>query len=266
MKITFVGGGNMGEAMIATLLKSKLADPKDIFVSDKSESRRQYLHEKYAVHIFTDNLLAGKFADTIVLTVKPQVLPEVLPELKKRFKPSQLVISVIAGASLQMLRTELEHPAIIRCMPNTPSRIGEGISLWTATPEVSKSQRKQVEKILEEMGKQVYVEDEKVIDMATAVSGSGPAYFYYYIEAMMEAAVKLGFTPEGARLLVMQTIHGSLKLMAALNKEPAELRQEVTSPGGTTAAALEVLEQGGFKELIYEAVKAAHTRATELGS
>lgn len=265
MKIAFIGGGNMGEAMLAAILKKELAKPEAIIVGDVAEARREHLAKKYGVAAASDNLGAVERGEVVVLAVKPQNLAEVMKELGGRLKPTQLVISIIAGAKIKNLSRGLRHNSIIRAMPNTPAQIGEGISVWTATAEVSKQQKESARAILGAMGKEVYVDDEDYIDMATAVSGSGPAYFFLMVEALVDAAVEIGLPREKALALVLQTMLGSGHLIQRSGKEPAELRRMVTSPGGTTAQALEQLEKGKFADLLKRAVKAAYDKARELG-
>jgi len=265
MKITFIGGGNMGEAILSALIKNKVTLAKDITVSDTDETRRKFLAGKYGINISRDNVTAITDADVIVFAVKPQVLTIIMPDLKGKIKPEQLMISIIAGARVATLKNGLTHTAIARSMPNTPAQIGEGMTVWTATREVTATQRKKTEQILSVLGKQIYVEDEKFIDMATAVSGSGPAYLFYFVEALIDSAVELGFTHDEAKLLVLQTVNGAVHLLSQSGKETGDLRQAVTSPGGTTAAAIKTLDEGGFKFLIAKAIKAAYERAKEIG-
>ncbi|MFC1938756.1 pyrroline-5-carboxylate reductase [Chloroflexota bacterium] len=266
MKISFIGGGNMGEAMLTAVLAKGLSSKKEITVSDLSESRREHLEQKYGVSVTGDNLQVVGRGDVIVLAIKPQNLDEVVAEIRGEFRSPQLVLSIIAGARINTLCLGLGYRKVVRVMPNTPAQIGEGMSVWTATPEVTGEQRKWTGFILGAMGREIYVEDEKYIDMATAVSGSGPAYVFLLAEALSSAAVKIGLSYEVAQELVEQTVLGSAEFMRHSDKLPAELRRMVTSPGGTTAAALTRLEKGRFTELIEEAVTAAYHRARELGS
>lgn len=265
MKIAFIGGGNMGEAMLSAILDKGLAVPGDIFVSETSEDRRKYLGEKYEVLATTDRQEVAQGGEVVVFALKPQHLAPEMAELKGLFKPSQLVLSIIAGATINTLHNGLKHNRIVRVMPNTPAQIGEGMSVWTATPEVTKRQKGWASSILQAIGKELYVDDEKYLDMATALMGSGPAYFFLFVEALVEAGVKIGFTREVAQELVLQTMLGSGHLIEKSGKPPAELRRMVTSPGGTTAEALLVLEKGGFTNLVMQAVKAAYDRARQLG-
>jgi len=265
MKIAFIGGGNMGEAMLSAILDKGLSPPQDISVSDISESRRQHLEQKYGTAVMSDNRLAIARGEVVVLAIKPQNLAEVTTELSGQLKPAQLVLSIIAGARIDTLCRELNHRRMVRAMPNTPAQISEGISVWTATAEVTEQQRGWASSILGAMGKEIYVDNEKYIDMATAISGSGPAYSFLFVEALVEAAVHIGLPRNVAQELVLQTMLGSTHLIQRSGKQPAELRKMVTSPGGTTAEALLELEKGGFAHLLRQAVSAAYDKAKRLG-
>ncbi len=265
MKIVFIGGGVMGEAMIKSVLNRRLASPGDIIVSDVSQARRTAIEKSYHVQTTAENGMAATRGEVVVLAVKPQVLTEVLADLKGKMPSESVVLSIVAGVKISALKAGLSHEAIVRSMPNMPAQIGEGMTVWTATPGVNAVQRAMVEGILETLGKQVYVKDEKFLDMATAISGSGPAYFFLVIEALIDAAVHMGFSREVATELVVQTAVGSARAMQATAKHPAELRNMVTSPGGTTTEALLKLEQGGLRGLIMEAVVAAYEKAKKLG-
>ncbi len=255
----------MGEAMLSALLEKKLSQPRDILVSDVSEARRRYLKQKYAVVVIGNNKQAVTGADVVVLAIKPQNLAQVMAELKGRIKSSQLVLSIIAGAKIETLCIGLSHRRIVRVMPNTPAQIGESMSVWAATGGITARQKKWAGSILGAIGKELYVDNENYLDMATAVSGSGPAYFFLFVEAMVEAAVNIGLGRDTAKKLVLQTMLGSGHLLQKSGRLPSELRRTVTSPGGTTAAALDVLEKGKFSKLVNKAVKAAYSRAQELG-
>ncbi|MBE9513230.1 MAG: pyrroline-5-carboxylate reductase [Chloroflexi bacterium] len=266
MKVAFIGGGNMGEAILAAILAKGLSSKEAISVSDVSQTRRQYLGQKYGVTVVGDNRQAVSKGDIVVLAIKPQQLAEVMAELNSQLKPSQLALSIIAGARISTLRHGLSHNHIVRVMPNTPAQIGEGMSAWTATKEVTKQQKTWAGSILGAMGREIYVDDEKYIDMATAVSGSGPAYVFLFAEALVDAAIHIGLSHDIAQELVLQTILGSTQFMQQSGKLPSELRRMVTSPGGTTAEALAQLEKGQFTELIKQAVIAAYNKAKELGN
>ncbi|MBA7484516.1 Pyrroline-5-carboxylate reductase [subsurface metagenome] len=268
MKIAFIGGGVMAEAMLSAILKT-LPAPHAISISDISDTRRLYIEQEYgkkfSMTVVSSNQLAAKEADIVILAIKPQNLAEVMTELSGQFQSSQLVLSIIAGARINTLRLGLKHGCIARAMPNTPAQIGEGISIWTATAEVTQQQKEQAGSILRAMGKEIYVDDEKYIDMATAVSGSGPAYFFLMIESLVEAAVGIGLPSDTAQKLVLQTMLGSGHLIQRSGKTPAELRKMVTSPGGTTEEALLQLQEGGLSNLIARAVSAAYEKAKRLG-
>lgn len=272
MRISFIGGGNMGEAMLSAIL-NKLPAPHNIAVSDVSNVRRLYIKQTYSgkdtntsVKVTASNLEAVKNADVTVLAIKPQNLAAVMAGLNGQLENSQLVLSIIAGARIEALHKGLGHNSIIRVMPNTPAQIGEGMSVWTATAEVTGEQRKQAKDILGAMGKEIYVDDERYIDMATAVSGSGPAYVFLFMEALVEAGVHIGLPRETSYELVAQTLLGSARFAVKSGKPLAELRRMVTSPGGTTAEAIARFEEGKFQELILKAVIAAHEKAKKLGA
>ena len=265
MKIAFIGGGNMGEAMLSAILEEGLSTPQAISVSDIAEARRQHLEQKYGVAVMSSNRQAIDRGDVVVLAIKPQNLVEVMTELNGQLKPAQLVLSIIAGARIETLCLGLNHNCVVRAMPNTPAQIGEGMSVWAATPEVTELQKGWAGSILGAMGKEIYVDDEKYIDMATAVSGSGPAYIFLFMESLVDAAVHIGLPRGMAQELVLETILGSGHFVQRSGKPLVELRRMVTSPGGTTAEALLQLEKGGFSELVKQAVRAAYNTAKRLG-
>jgi len=265
MKIAFIGGGNMGEAMLSAILDKGLSAPQAISVSDIDEVRRQHLEQKYGVAVMSDNRQAITRGDVVVLAIKPQNLVEVMAELRGQLNSAQLLLSIIAGARINTLCLGLNHGSVVRAMPNTPAQIGEGITAWTATPDVTETQKGWASSILGAMGKEIYMDDEKYMDMVTAVSGSGPAYIFLMVESLVDAAVHIGLPQEVAQELVLETLLGSGHLIQRSGKPPAELRRMVTSPGGTTAEALLQLEKGGFSDLIRQAVSAAYNKAKGLG-
>lgn len=256
----------MGEAMIASLLANEICLPADICVSDVSNERRKYLKQKYGVNVTENSADAASGKDIIVIAVKPQNIEDVFNDLHDCLKPEQLIVSIAAGVRLNTLSQGLHHSRIARVMPNTPAQIGSGMSGWTATAEVSTQQRERVKTILGTMGKEIYYDDEGYLDMVTAVSGSGPAYFFLMAEAMIEAAIAIGLPREEAEELVSQTMLGAANLIQGSDKTPGELRQNVTSRGGTTEKALSVLNEGGFPELIRKAIEAAYQRSKEMGN
>ena len=263
-KITFIGPGVMAEAMIAGLLSKKLAKPENITASGPREERVAELNKKYGIKTTTDNASAASHADVVVLSVKPQRLSEVMKGLYK-IRPEALVLSIVAGASIQKISKTLKHQAVVRSMPNTPGQIGEGITVWTASAKTSKEQQENARQILGALGEEVFVEDESYLDMATALSGTGPAYVFLFTEALIDAGVHMGFPRRIAEQLVLQTIKGSVSYYHQAERHPATLRNQVTSPGGTSAEALYYLEKAGFRTAISRAVWAAYQRSLELG-
>ena len=265
MKIAFVGGGTMAEALMGGVLAAKLARPDEISVGEPVGLRREYLAERYGVGTHAENDAAVADADLVLLAIKPQDLPAVAQGLKKELKPNQAALSIIAGAKMSTLMDGLGHSAIIRVMPNTPAQIGYGMSMWTCTPQVDPAQRALTQSILATVGQEIYVDDEKYLDMATALSASGPAYVFLFIEALIDAGVYVGLPRDTARTLALQTVYGSTKLVMETGKHPGELKDMVVSPGGTTAEGLQVLERGGVPATVVEAVNAAYQKSIKLG-
>ena len=263
-KIAFVGPGVMAEAMIAGLLHKKLAQPENITVSGPREERGEQLHKKYGIKATTDNPSAASHADVVVLSVKPQRLSDVMKGLKG-IRSDALVLSIIAGANIKKISTGLKHKSVVRSMPNTPGQIGEGITVWTSSRDVTSEQQETARAILGALGDEVFVEDESYHDMATALSGSGPAYVFLFTEALIDAGVHMGFPRRIAEQLVLQTIKGSVAYYHQAERHPATLRNQVTSPGGTSAEALYYLDKAGFRTAISRAVWAAYQRSLELG-
>jgi pyrroline-5-carboxylate reductase len=263
-KITFIGPGVMAEAMIAGLIRQELAKPENILASGPRENRGKKLHEKYGIQSTTDNASAASTADVVVLSVKPQRLSEVLEGLAS-IKEDALILSIIAGAKIKKIQNALKHDAVVRSMPNTPGQIGEGITVWTASEGTSESQKEMARQILGALGEEVFVEDEYYMDMATALSGTGPAYVFLFAEALIDAGVHMGFPRRIAEQLVLKTIRGSVDYYYQAERHPATLRNQVTSPGGTSAEALYYLEKAGFRTAISRAVWAAYQRSLELG-
>jgi pyrroline-5-carboxylate reductase len=263
-RIALIGAGAMGEAVIAGALRKRLVKPADLIAAAPREERRIELHRKYEIEVAAANSAAVHRADVVVIAVKPQRLTEVMKGLKG-IPADALVLSVVAGASLKKLTAGLKHKAVVRCMPNTPAQIGEGITVWTATNETSAAQRQLARQILEALGEQIFVEDESYLDMATALSGNGPAYVFLFTEALIDAGVHMGFPRRIAEALVLQTLKGSADFYQRAQQHPAALRNQVTSPGGTSAEALYYLEKAGFRSAISRAVWAAYQRSLELG-
>jgi pyrroline-5-carboxylate reductase len=263
MRITFIGGGAMGEAMVKCLLAKKVVAPQDMVVSDVSPLRRELLSREYGVSTSADNGSAVANADLIILAVKPQSLPQIMEEIRG-LAPEQLVLSIVAGAALSGLCRGLNRSSVVRAMPNMPAQIGEGMTIWTATANTEREQKELSRTVLAALGKEIYVADEKYLGMATALSGSGPAYVFLFIEALVDAGVHIGLPRDVAQELVIQTILGSALTVEKTGKHPADLRNMVTSPGGTTTEALLQLEKGGFRSLLLEAVAAAYKKAERL--
>ena len=257
----------MAEAMIAGVIRNGVATAECIVAAGPRVNRGQVLEERYGITSEVENEEAVREADIIVLGVKPQHLKVVLPELKGKLKPDALVVSIIAGATLKKISQGLDVPNVVRSMPNTPAQIGEGITVWTASPAVSEKQRRFAREILSALGDEVFLEDEYYLDMATAVSGTGPAYVFLFMEAMVDAGVHLGFPRRIAEKLVAQTVRGSVDYYQK-REDPvhlARLRNQVTSPGGTSAEALYFLEKAGFRTAISRAIWAAYERSLSLG-
>lgn len=263
-KIAFIGPGVMAEAMIAGLLREQLAKPENITAAGPREERGAELQKKYGIKITTDNAFAASHADVVVLSVKPQRLSEVMKGLKG-IRSDALVLSIIAGASIKKIGAGLKHKSVARSMPNTPGQIGEGITVWASSNDVTEEQQGIARAILGALGDEVFVEDESYLDMATALSGSGPAYVFLFTEALIDAGVHMGFPRRIAEQLVLQTIKGSVSFYHQAGRHPATLRNQVTSPGGTSAEALYYLEKAGFRTAISRAVWAAYQRSLELG-
>lgn len=264
MRLAFIGGGVMAEAMIKAVLDQGLATPKEVAASDVVAARREALSARYGIATVAENRAALRRAAVVVLAIKPQNLAEVAQDLQGRLGEGQVVLSIVAGANLGRLTSGLGHQAVVRAMPNTPAQIGEGITLWTATAEVTAGQAEACRSILSALGRQVQVPQEKYVDMATAVSGSGPGYIFLVAEALVDGAVHLGLPRDLAQEMVLQTIVGSGKFAQVSGKHLAELRNLVTSPGGTTAEGLLALEEGGVRAAFIQAVIAAYEKTLQL--
>jgi pyrroline-5-carboxylate reductase len=263
--IATVGSGVMAEAMIAGLLRGKLVEPSQVVASHPRDERREHLAREYGIRTVTGNVEAVNGADVILLAIKPQMLARVGHEIGPHLRRGQLVLSIIAGATSVAIRGILGHDQIVRSMPNTPARLGRGMTVWYATPETTEDQRAQARALLKALGSELEVDDEKMVAMATAVSGTGPTYVFLVMEALIDAAVHLGFPRHVAHDLVIETLEGSTLFAKQSGMHPAELRNMVTSPGGTSAAALHELESGRLRTVLSEAVWAAYRRTVELG-
>ncbi len=267
-KISFIGSGAMGEAMISGLIRNQLAEPDTLTASDPRMERLEELQTRYSLNITTDNVAAACEADVIVLSVKPQAIDKVMSEIKTCHQEDVLILSIVAGQPIRKIARGLEHDIIVRSMPNTPAQIGKGITVWTAAASVSAEQREMARQILGALGEEVFLEEEYFLDMATALSGTGPAYVFLFMEALVDAGVHLGFSRHVAEKLVTETVRGSVDYFD-MRDDPvhlARLRNQVTSAGGTTAAAMYYLEKAGFRAAISRAIWAAYERSRELGA
>lgn len=265
MRLAFIGGGMMGEAMIAGALARDISDAGSIAVCEIAAARRKVMSSRYGVNATDSPAEAVRDAEIVVLAVKPQEFATAASALVEVLDPRQTVMSIMAGVRIATITELLEHEAIIRAIPNTAAQIGESMTVWTSTPAVSKPAREQVRLLLGVLGKEIYVESEKYVDMATAVSSSGPAYVFLVMEAMIDAAVHIGLRRDMAVPMVIQTLLGSARYADESGKHPSELRNQVTSPGGTTTEGLLVLEAAGLRAAFAEAIQAAYEKAQQLG-
>jgi pyrroline-5-carboxylate reductase len=264
IRIGIVGTGVMAEAMLAGLLEHDLVPARNVVCTHPRAERREVLAATYHVNVAALNLEATVDTDVVLLGVKPQMLGGVMTELRGALHPEQLVVSIIAGATTTALSEGLEHPAVVRCMPNTPAQIGRGVTVWFATGSVDEIGKARTRAMLSALGREFEVHDERQVAMATAVSGTGPTYIFLFIEALTDAAVHLGFPRHVARELVLDTMQGSAEFALQSGKHVAQLRDMVTSPGGTSAEALYELERGGFRTVISDSVWAAFHRTLQL--
>jgi pyrroline-5-carboxylate reductase len=265
VKLGLIGGGAMGEAIIAAVTRAGVASAADITVAEVAAPRRQQLGELYGVRGVEKEALACEGAGFVLLAVKPQDFEKAAAGLKGRLGGGATVVSIMAGVTLSRLQTLLGHDRVVRAMPNTPAQIGQGMTVWTATAAVDADGRSGAGRIFAALGKEVFVAEERYLDMATALSGSGPAYVFLFIEALIDAGVYVGLSREVATTLAVQTVAGSALYAEQTGKHVAELRNLVSSPAGTTVAALRALEAGGLRAAVTEAVIAAFERSKALG-
>jgi pyrroline-5-carboxylate reductase len=270
MHLAFVGCGVMAESMIAGLLRKNLVKPEQVFASHPRANRREDLRAKYGIRVFEENAEAVEKIrehenSMVALCVKPQRLNGVLQDLESSVAPDQIILSIIAGAKIKTFSESLSNEKIVRAMPNTPSQIGAGITAWTCTEMISGEERDQIKALLTALGKELYVETENMIDMATSLSATGPTYIFMVMEALTDAGVHLGFSRETAKELVQETMLGSVLFAMESHKHPAELRNMVTSPGGTSADAIYQMEKGGLRTVLSKAVYSAYQKAVALG-
>ncbi|MCZ2110350.1 MAG: pyrroline-5-carboxylate reductase [Dehalococcoidia bacterium] len=261
MKVTIIGGGVMGEAILSAAIERGVFEPGQVTVCELLEHRRAQLQAEYGVSVTAGSPDSMASADLVILSVKPQDVHSV----QGTIPPDSLLLSIMAGVRIAALENEFRHGRIVRVMPNTPVAAKAGMSVWTATPGVSVEQRELVRGLLGVIGREIFVDDEKKLDMATAVSGSGPGYVFLFIEAMIEGAVSIGLSRAQAEEMVVQTVLGSAIYARESGRNAADLRAMVTSPAGTTAAGLLELEKGAVRASIIECIRASHRRAAELG-
>lgn len=265
-RLAFIGTGMMAEAMLRGLLARGVTTVDRMIASEPRPERRAEMETAFpGLIVSASNTMAASSADIVVLSIKPQFLDTVATDIRPALHSSQLVLSIMAGVPLHVLTSTLHHAAIVRAMPNTPCLVGEGMTVWVASPSVTPDQAEMAGSIFGALGRAIGVQSESYIDMATSINGSGPAYVLLMIEAMIDAAVQIGLARPMAEEMVTQTVFGTVRLLQETGRHPAELRNNVTSPAGTTAAALYQLEKAGVRAAIIDAVVAAHRRAVELG-
>ncbi len=262
MTVAIVGGGVMGEAILAGAIDRGVFTAADVTVVELVAERREDLAERYGVATTAEAGPALANASLVLLAIKPQELPT----LSARLADGALLLSIMAGVRIATLAEQFGHDRIVRVMPNTPAAINAGMSVWTATGSVDEAQRETVRELLGAIGRELAVDDEGKLDMATALSGSGPAYVFLFIEALIDAGVAIGLTAEEAEAMTLQTLAGSAAYAQVSDFPPAVLREQVTSKGGTTAAGLQELERGEFRALIEACVQSACERSRELGA
>ena len=266
--IGFIGSGNMAEALIKGIIRAGVYLPQDILISDVLPDRLDMLAQKYGVQRAQDNGALASTVGTIILSVKPQMLATVLAEIKTNVGKNSLIVSIAAGKRIAAITDALGDVPVVRVMPNTPALVGEGASAIYANQK-AKKRLAEVVKLFSAVGRAVVVKNEDLIDAVTAVSGSGPAYFFLVMEEMIKSGVAMGLSADVAKDLVLQTAKGAAMLAIEADKNgetPAELRQKVTSPKGTTEAALEVFAKGNFGDLVNAALKRAQARSKELSA
>lgn len=266
MRVAIVGAGVMAEAMIAGLLADRAVAPAQLVASHPRRDRREMLAERHGITVMASNAEAVHEAEIVVLAVKPQMLGRVMREIAPALTDAQAVLSIVAGATLRTLAVGLGHAAVVRSMPNTPAQIRRGITVWTAAAACTARQRDLARAVLGALGTQHEVDDEEFVAMATALSGTGPTYLFAVMEALIDAGVHTGFPRELAHDLVVATLVGSAEYAAQSDLHPAQLRNAVTSPGGTSAAAIYELEKGRLRTVLSDAVWAAYRRTLELGA
>jgi pyrroline-5-carboxylate reductase len=264
-KIAVIGCGAMGEAMVKGVLREGFIDPTQVTASNPRAGRCAELADRYGIRTTTDNAEAVRQATMVMIAVKPQYFDEVVEDLKPAISSDALVLTIVAGIQIRHVVEALGTAAVVRIMPNTPGQIGRGISVWTASDAVDERGRERTSTLLKSFGVDEFVSHENELDMATALSGTGPAYVFLIMEALVDAGVHMGFSRRRATKLVYETVRGSVEYAASSHLHPAELRDQVTSPGGTSAEAKYQLEKGRIRTVLSDGVWAAYRRCVELG-
>jgi pyrroline-5-carboxylate reductase len=264
-KLAVIGGGKMGGPFVTRVVETGLVPPERVVVSEPVAAVRERLSSHLGIGAVSDNREAVQGASAVLLAVTPAVIPAVLEGLRGHLAPEQVVLSIAAGVTLETLQGGLQHQAVVRVMPNTPAQVGQGISAWFASPAVTEHQKGEARSVLRTVGREIEVDRERTLDMVTAVSASGPAWVMLVVEAMIDAGVQIGLQPDLARELVYQTMSGSIELARETGKHPAELRNMVTTPGGTTAAGLYAMERAGLRGAVAGGIVAAYERSLALG-
>jgi pyrroline-5-carboxylate reductase len=265
VRFAFIGSGVMAEAMMRGLTAQAGVAGDRIVASGPRSERGAELRERYGITPETNNVKACADAQIVVLSVKPQMLHGVMEELAGRIAPDALVLSIVAGARIDVIRETLSHTATVRAMPNTPAQIGMGMTVWMSSAGLIEAQRLQAQAVFRSFGEEVEVDDERYLDMATALSGTGPAYIFLFMEAMVDAGVHMGFSRRVAEQMVLQTVAGAVEYARQAGRHLATLRNQVTSPGGTSAEALYHIEKGSLRTVIARAIWAAYEKSRKLG-
>lgn len=265
MRVVFIGGGTMAQSIISGVIGHNLLTPSDLLVSEPIEDRRAQLSQRHGVAVISDNRQAVSNGDFVVLAVKPQDLAQVLEEIRGVLNPEQVLVSVVAGVRIGTLVQGTGHEVVVRVMSNIPAQVGAAMSVWSATSQVNQQQTDQIRSLLQAIGEELYVVDERYLDMATALSASGPAYIFLFLEALIDAGVQVGLPRQVSRTLAVQTLLGSGLIARESGKHPGELKEMVASPGGTTVDGLLALEEGGVPAAVMKAVLAAYKKSQVLG-
>ena len=265
MKVLVIGAGNMGLAYARALVKSEFLNKTNLMISDTNPEKTEELKKVSRFDVFTDLSDCLPKADIVFLAVKPYHAEELMAELKPMMHKDQIVISIMAGVTIQSMKDGLGITKVVRAMPNLPAQVGKGLTSFTASDEVSRLELSTVEKLLDTTGKSVRLDTENDVDASTGISGSGPAYVFYFMQSMMEAAQKMGFSDHDSKVLVSQTFEGAVELFNQSDLSPSVWMNRVASKGGTTRAALDSMDDNNVKDMIQDAAYAAFNRAVELG-